>query len=71
MSESARNIGTLNLLTNGSVYQEYYQAHQLSDQTPSAISWIGSLQVFFVLGASVVGGPLFDRYGEKVCEIPF
>jgi MFS family permease len=66
--ESAKNDRRLNLLTNCSVYQEYYQAHQLSDQAPSAISWIGSLQVFFVLGASLVGGPLFDRYGEKVCS---
>lgn len=48
-------------------YQEYYQSHQLSGETPSAISWIGSLQGFFIFSGSLVGGPLFDRYGEKVC----
>ncbi|CAD6454327.1 5265c8df-1c99-438b-a585-f04aab271371 [Sclerotinia trifoliorum] len=47
------------------VYQEYYQTHQLSHRTPSDISWIGSLQVFFLFSGSAVGGPLFDRYGGK------
>ncbi|KAF7935921.1 uncharacterized protein EAE98_002141 [Botrytis deweyae] len=47
------------------VYQEYYQTHQLSHRTPSDISWIGSLQVFFLFSGSAVGGPLFDRYGGR------
>ncbi|KFX95821.1 hypothetical protein O988_05617 [Pseudogymnoascus sp. VKM F-3808] len=51
-------------------YQEYYQSHQLSGETPSAISWIGSLQGFFIFSGSLVGGPLFDRYGEKVLWPP-
>jgi MFS family permease len=51
-----------------SVLQEYYQAHQLSAESTSAISWIGSLQVFFLLAGGLVGGPLFDRYGSKVCH---
>ncbi|QSZ33609.1 hypothetical protein DSL72_005177 [Monilinia vaccinii-corymbosi] len=45
------------------VYQQYYQTHQLSHRTPSDISWIGSLQVFFLFSGNAVGGPLFDRYG--------
>ena len=49
-----------------SVFQEYYQTHQLVHETPSAISWIGSLQTFFLFGGSLVGGPLFDRFGAKV-----
>ncbi|KFY71645.1 hypothetical protein V499_08179 [Pseudogymnoascus sp. VKM F-103] len=51
-------------------YQEYYQRHQLSGETPSAISWIGSVQGFFIFSGSLVGGPLFDRYGEKVLWPP-
>ncbi|KFY42847.1 hypothetical protein V495_04309 [Pseudogymnoascus sp. VKM F-4514 (FW-929)] len=47
------------------IYQEYYQSHQLRDQTPSAISWIGSVQVFFLFGGNLVGGPLFDQYGAR------
>ncbi|KAJ5496540.1 hypothetical protein N7463_008527 [Penicillium fimorum] len=48
------------------VYQEYYQLHQLADRTPDEISWIGSLQVFFLFASTVIGGPLFDRYGSMV-----
>jgi MFS family permease len=48
------------------VFQEYYQTHQLIHETSSAISWIGSLQTFFLFGGSLVGGPLFDRFGAKV-----
>jgi len=57
-------------LTGASVFQEYYQTHQLRHETPSAISWIGSLQTFFLFGGSLVGGPLFDRYGAKVFFSP-
>jgi len=48
------------------VFQEYYQKHQLSSSTPSDISWIGSLQMFFLFSSMIVGGPLFDQYGATV-----
>lgn len=49
------------------VYQEYYQTHQLRHNSPSTISWLGSIQIFFLFGGTLFGGPLFDRYGAKVC----
>jgi hypothetical protein len=49
-----------------SVYQTYYQEHQLKSTSPSTISWIGSLQGFFLFSGTVIGGPLFDRYGATV-----
>jgi MFS family permease len=52
------------------VYQEYYQTNQLRNESPSAISWIGSLQVFFLLSGNLFGGPLFDRFGAKVIWPP-
>ncbi|KAL2060368.1 hypothetical protein VTL71DRAFT_9763 [Oculimacula yallundae] len=48
------------------VYQEYYSTHQLRNESPSTVSWIGSLQLFFLFGGNLIGGPLFDRYGSKV-----
>lgn len=48
------------------VYQAYYSTHQLSDKTPSQISWIGSLQVFFLFMGNLFGGPMFDSIGAKV-----
>ena len=54
------------LLTVNSVFQEYYQTHQLKNTSPSTISWIGSIQIFFLFGGNLFGGPLFDRFGAKV-----
>lgn len=56
----------LDILTVPSVYQEYYATHQLHDSSPSAISWIGSLQIFFLFSGNCFGGPLFDRFGSLV-----
>ena len=49
-----------------SVLQEYYEVHQLRHKSPSDISWIGSLQIFFLFAGGLFGGPLFDRYGSIV-----
>lgn len=53
------------------MYQEYYQTHQLISESASAVSWVGSLQAFFLFAGALVGGPLFDRYGEKVLLFSF
>lgn len=37
-------VCSLHKLTLSSVFQEYYMSHQLSSESPSSISWIGSLQ---------------------------
>ena len=42
------------------VYQTYYETGFLSASGPDAISWIGSIQSFFLLGSAMVSGPLFD-----------
>jgi MFS family permease len=55
------------LTIDTSVLQEYYESHRLSGTSASAISWIGSLQIFFLFAGSLFGGPLFDRYGAVVC----
>ncbi|PGH00031.1 hypothetical protein GX51_06030 [Blastomyces parvus] len=57
---------TFGLANAFGVFQEYYMSHQLSDSSPSAISWIGSIQVFVLFAGALVGGPLFDQYGAKI-----
>ncbi|KAI1416399.1 monocarboxylate permease-like protein [Hypoxylon sp. FL1857] len=57
---------SLGYVNSFGVYQAYYVSHQLSDQDPSRVAWIGSLQFYLVFSAGVFGGPLFDRYGGKV-----
>ncbi|KAL0265410.1 hypothetical protein SLS55_001377 [Diplodia seriata] len=47
------------LLNSFGVFQTYYETH-LRDSSPSAISWIGSVQVFCLMSISVFVGPLYD-----------
>ncbi|KAH9831436.1 MFS general substrate transporter [Rhodofomes roseus] len=51
-------------------FQAYYADHQLKHMSPSAISWIGSLQlwIFFFSGGFI--GRLFDEYGPRVLMLP-
>ncbi|KXJ88270.1 major facilitator superfamily domain-containing protein, partial [Microdochium bolleyi] len=42
------------------VFQTYYSRYLLAEMSPSAISWIGSIQGFFLLVVGVVTGPLYD-----------
>jgi hypothetical protein len=50
------------------IFEEYYLTHQLQGELASKISWIGSLLSFLQFLAGMVGGPLFDRLGAKVCS---
>lgn len=47
------------------VFQDYYQTHQLKQYSPSDISWIPSLQVFFMLFCGPFVGKIFDDYGHR------
>ncbi|KAG1731642.1 major facilitator superfamily domain-containing protein [Suillus paluster] len=40
---------------------DFYSQHYLTKETSSAISWIGSLNFFFLTTVGVVSGSLFDR----------
>ena len=42
------------------VFQTYYGTALLSHQSPSNISWIGSIQSFLLLLIGVISGPLYD-----------
>ncbi|KZT61361.1 MFS general substrate transporter [Calocera cornea HHB12733] len=43
------------------VYQTYYVETLLPSYSASTISWIGSLQTFFLFAVGIITGPLFDR----------
>ncbi|TGJ81027.1 hypothetical protein E0Z10_g7741 [Xylaria hypoxylon] len=57
---------TLGYVNSFGVFQTYYTQHQLSDQSPSRIAWIGSLQFYLIFSAGLLAGPLFDRHGAKI-----
>ncbi|RMZ72243.1 Major facilitator superfamily domain general substrate transporter [Pyrenophora seminiperda CCB06] len=42
------------------VFQSYYRTTLLSDSSPSAISWIGTVQAWLLIVVGVLSGPLFD-----------
>jgi len=48
------------------VFQEYYLSHQLKDQSPDDVAWIGSVAAFLQLALGTLAGPMFDRYGAWV-----
>ncbi|KAI0868639.1 monocarboxylate permease-like protein [Hypoxylon argillaceum] len=47
------------------VFVEYYVSGPLASYTSSDITWITSLQAFFLTGSNLVMGRLFDSYGTR------
>jgi len=41
-------------------FQSFYQLDYLSDQTPSDISWIGTIATGLLIFVGILSGPLFD-----------
>ncbi|KAJ8067614.1 hypothetical protein OCU04_003224 [Sclerotinia nivalis] len=41
-------------------FQTFYESDLLSHESPSNVSWIGSIQAFLLLLVGVITGPLFD-----------
>lgn len=52
-------------------FTEYYLTHQLRTHSPDDVAWIGSLSAFLQFFTGMIGGPMFDRYGVKVCTFPY
>ncbi|GAB7355508.1 hypothetical protein MBLNU459_g5997t1 [Dothideomycetes sp. NU459] len=61
---------TFGYLNAFGVYEAYYIRKILPDKSPSAIAWIGSLQLFFQFSAGLISGPVTDRWGPRVILIP-
>lgn len=58
---------TLGFSNSFGVMAEYYLEHQLHENSTADVAWIGSLSAFLSFFAGMLGGPLFDRFGSKVC----
>ncbi|KAJ5754041.1 MFS monocarboxylate transporter [Penicillium nucicola] len=52
------------------IYESYYKATFLHNQSESSIAWIGSLQAFFMFSGGLISGPMMDRYGPTPILIP-
>ncbi|KAJ5669787.1 hypothetical protein N7462_010857 [Penicillium macrosclerotiorum] len=53
-------VNSWGVLTTFGAFQEYYTTVLLPDQSPSAISWIGSIQATLIPMVGLVSGPLVD-----------
>lgn len=49
-----------------SVYETYYLQSYLQGYSPSTVAWIGSIQAFAQFSATLISGPITDRYGPSV-----
>lgn len=47
------------------MFQEYYQTHELSYLSPSSVSWIVSLETFFMFFGGPFIGKMYDNYGPR------
>lgn len=57
------SIGQVNAF---GVFQAYYAVNQLSDNTASEISWIGSVQIVLLYISGLILGRVLDLYGARV-----
>ncbi|RKU43332.1 hypothetical protein DL546_004135 [Coniochaeta pulveracea] len=48
------------------LFQTEYESNELKQYSKSAVSWITSLEAFFMLFASPVAGWMFDNYGPRL-----
>ncbi|KAK9365348.1 major facilitator superfamily domain-containing protein [Lipomyces kononenkoae] len=58
-------FGSFGWINSMGVFQKYYETHQLSALSESTISWISSLQIFFLLFSGLFVGHLFDCFGPR------
>lgn len=60
-------VNSYGLASSFGVYQAYYETELLSSYSVSAISWIGTTQLFLLGFVGVLSGPLCDRgYGQAL-----
>ncbi|KAH6972872.1 major facilitator superfamily domain-containing protein [Ilyonectria sp. MPI-CAGE-AT-0026] len=51
---------SLGLINTFGVFQTFYENHLLTNMSSSDISWIGSIQMFFLMSVGIIIGPLYD-----------
>lgn len=54
------NLFARGVLTTFGAFQEFYQTELLPEQSPSVISWIGSIQATLIPLVGIFSGPLVD-----------
>ncbi|KAI0121757.1 major facilitator superfamily domain-containing protein [Xylariales sp. AK1849] len=64
------SFATFGYMNSFGVYETYYLQTFLSGYSPSDVAWIGSIQTFAQFSATLISGPVTDRYGAMVLIWP-
>jgi hypothetical protein len=59
-------VNVWGVVSSFGAFQAFYLRELLSDNSTSAISWIGSVQAFLVVFVGIFAGPLFGEYLHKI-----
>jgi hypothetical protein len=62
------SIGFLNAF---GVFQEYYSQGLLAHKSASAISWLGSFNLFMMFAGTMLVGFMLEKKGPQVCRFPY
>ncbi|KAK5130044.1 hypothetical protein LTR08_002518 [Meristemomyces frigidus] len=65
------SFASFGIVNSFGVYETYYLQNFLKGYSPSTVAWIGSVQAFAQFSATLIGGPITDRYGPMVVIWPF
>ncbi|KAK0701979.1 major facilitator superfamily domain-containing protein, partial [Lasiosphaeria miniovina] len=65
------SFASFGIVNSFGVYETYYLETFLAGYSPSTVAWIGSIQAFAQFSATLLSGPLSDRYGPLVVIWPF
>ncbi|KAL1875242.1 hypothetical protein Daus18300_003313 [Diaporthe australafricana] len=65
------SFASFGIVNSFGIYETYYQREYLKDYSPSTIAWIGSIQAFAQFSATLLGGPITDRWGPMSVIWPF
>ncbi|KAF7371963.1 MFS general substrate transporter [Mycena venus] len=61
LSSSMVTFCTFGAIQSFGIYQDYYTRVFLNEHPPSNVSWIGSVQIFFLFAIGIFSGRLFDE----------
>ncbi|KAJ9142398.1 MFS general substrate transporter [Pleurostoma richardsiae] len=59
------SICSFGWLNSVGTFQQYYESEPLREYSSSTISWIPSLQIFFMMAMGPIVGKSFDRHGPR------
>ncbi|THZ53733.1 MFS general substrate transporter [Aureobasidium pullulans] len=65
------SFASFGIVNSFGVYETYYLQNFLKDRSSADIAWIGSIQTFTQFSATLLAGPINDRYGPMVLVWPF